>query len=56
MNLVRRNVLKAFAATGACTAMPSAVRSTFAGEDADVVLKLIAAPGGMNLGTGERSF
>lgn len=55
MNRTRRNVLKAFAATGACAGMPPAVRSAFAGEDADVVLKLTAAPATVRLRRGQET-
>lgn len=56
MNRTRRNALKALGAMGAYTAVPAAVvRSAFATEDADVSLKLTAAPATVRMRPGQET-
>ncbi len=55
MNDVRRNVLKALTLTGAYATLPHVVRSAFAGDEADVVLRLTAAPATVGMRPGQKT-
>ena len=55
MNDARRKVLKAFALSGAHAALPAAVRSAFAANEADVVLRLTAAPATVRMRRGQET-
>jgi len=55
MNSGRRNVLKALALTGAQAALPALVRSAFAGDDPDVVLRLTAGPSRVRMRPGQET-
>jgi FtsP/CotA-like multicopper oxidase with cupredoxin domain len=51
----RRDVLKTIAAAGGLQSIPHALRTTYAAEEADVVLKLVAAPGEFSIRPGART-
>ena len=51
----RRTVLKTLAAGGGLLAVPPALRSAFAGEEPDLVLRIVAAPAAMAIRDGSRT-
>ena len=48
----RRRVLKTFGAAGGALALPAALRGAFGAEDADLVLRIVAAPAAMAMRSG----
>src|SRR5919106_1495935 len=55
MTWTRRDVLKTFVGASGMLAMPSALRTGFAAEDPDLVLKLVAAPTTMAIRSGAQT-
>ncbi|MEX0637171.1 MAG: hypothetical protein WD155_00360, partial [Burkholderiales bacterium] len=51
----RRAALKTLAAGGGMLAMPAALRSAFAAEEPDLILRIVAAPAAMAIREGPRT-
>ncbi|MGH8185002.1 MAG: multicopper oxidase family protein, partial [Steroidobacteraceae bacterium] len=51
----RRAVLKTFAAGGGMLAMPSALRTAFAAEEPDLILRIVVAPAAMAIREGAKT-
>ena len=55
MTWTRRDVLKTFGAGASMAPMPASLRTAFASEEPDIVLRLVAAPAGLKIRSGSET-